>query len=120
MLYPIELWVPRKRRRNLLSTLTACKWLFARRRLSGRRLFFSGIDRYRVVNCRAKRGWGTSEPVLLVRRAEACRMSSGNNNKNKPTKRGNARADPWEVEYIHRELPTHPREEIERVAGQCK
>ena len=29
-------------------------------------------------------------------------------------------AEPWEVEYIHRQLPTHSQEEITRAADECK
>jgi hypothetical protein len=28
--------------------------------------------------------------------------------------------DPWEVESIHQQLPTHSRDEIEQVTGECK
>lgn len=41
-------------------------------------------------------------------------------NKNNSRKREPASAEPWEIEAVHRELPTQSREEIERVIDHCK
>jgi hypothetical protein len=35
-------------------------------------------------------------------------------------KRQRVSAEPWEVEYVHQQLPTHSSEEIERLIGKCK
>jgi hypothetical protein len=41
-------------------------------------------------------------------------------NKNNSGKRQSAPAEPWEVEYVHQELPTQSSEEIERLVSKCK
>ncbi len=30
------------------------------------------------------------------------------------------RAEPWEVEFIHHEFPTHQIDDVERAADECK
>ncbi|MDB6024634.1 MAG: hypothetical protein JWM68_857 [Verrucomicrobiales bacterium] len=29
-------------------------------------------------------------------------------------------SEPWEVEYVHHELPTYPEAEVTRVLDECK
>jgi len=31
-----------------------------------------------------------------------------------------AAVEPWETEFLHREMPTHSREELEKLTSDCK
>jgi hypothetical protein len=40
--------------------------------------------------------------------------------KSSARQRASSKAEPWEVEFAHSELPTHSYDEVEKAVGECK